>query len=174
MDEIGKKLENIFPLVIGLVITKIGEKVNICPINWQVVSTKYETPITVCIGLSHTSYSLDNIKATNQFTLAYPSKEQLEDTIYCGTVSGRSIDKLKSTSFKFNPSKHINPPHIRSAVINFECEVIQIVTLETFCIIIANVLAVETSSKRALDKIYALGRTNYGSIKEVSVDKVGR
>lgn len=174
MENLEYKLESIFPLVIGLVVTKSVERVNVCPINWQVVSTKYELPVTVCIGLSHTSYSLETIKKTNQFTFVYPSKEQLNDAIYCGTVSGRNVDKVRNTSFRFTPSEHIQPPHMKNAVMNFECEVKQVIPLETFAIVIANVLEIEKSKKKSLDKIYALGDMNYGSVSRISIDKVGR
>ncbi len=175
MDNVADKLEKIFPLVIGLVVTKNAEKINMCPVNWQVVSTKYELPITVCIGLSHTSYSLDIIKATKEFTFAFPAKSQLEDAIYCGTVSGRTVDKIKHTTFKFEGSKKIQPPHVKDAVMNLECKVRQIIRLETFCIVIGNVVEVKTlETKGSLDKIYALGKMTYGSIDKITIEKVGR
>jgi len=48
-----KLLESIFPEVIGAVITvdHSNMRVNLCPVNFQAVSTKYEHPLTVCLGL---------------------------------------------------------------------------------------------------------------------------
>lgn len=173
-DQDLEKLELLFPLTNALVITKSGERINLCPVNYQVVSTKYELPPTVCVGLSNTSFSLETILETKEFILAYPSKDQLEDTIHCGTISGRDKDKLAQTNFEFSPSKKIKTPHLEGAVINLECELQQTVVQETFTIVIARVVALQGSDKKSLDKTYALGHQNYGTIKGVSIDRAGR
>lgn len=46
-QEIKEKLEAIWPEVIGAVITKQNGTVNLCPINYQAVSTVYEKPLSV-------------------------------------------------------------------------------------------------------------------------------
>lgn len=76
------KLEAIWPEVIGLVITKVGDKVNVSPINYQGVSTVYETPLTVTLGLDNKNLTLENVLKTKEFVYSYPSKDQLKDTIY--------------------------------------------------------------------------------------------
>ena len=94
MDDliIQEKLEAIWPEVIGVVISKRGDKVNLCPINYQAISSKYETPLTVCIGLDNSGYTLETIMQTNEFVYAYPSREQLQ-TIYSSYVDG-ALEKI--------------------------------------------------------------------------------
>lgn len=176
-----EQLELLMPLTNALVITRRNGKVNLCPINYQVVSTKYELPLTVCIGLSNTSFSLENILETKEFVLAYPSREQLEDTIHCGTISGRDTDKLAQTRFEMTPAEKIPVPQLKGAVINLECQLQQTIKQDTFTIVIAKVVALKGSEKQALDeqsspsdKTYALGHQSYGTIKELSIDQIGR
>lgn len=168
-----KELDATMPWVVGLVITKRNGKINICPITFQLISSIYEKPHVVCIGLAN-NHSLENILKTKEFTYAYPSKEQIKDTLYCGTVSGKNTDKLKSTSFTFDPSKLIDPPHLKDAVANFECVVIHTHKLETFTIVVGKIKHAEISDKTKLDKIYALGDFNYGIIEKVIILKQAR
>lgn len=168
-----KELDVTMPWVVGLVITKRNEKINVCPITFQVISSIYEKPYVVCIGLAN-NQTLENILKTKEFTYAYPSKKQIKDTLYCGTASGRNIDKLKNTSFTFKPSKVIIPPQLQGAVANFECEVIHTHKLETFMIVVGKIKHAEIYDKTKLAKIYALGDFNYGIIEKVKIIKENR
>lgn len=163
----------IMPQVIGLVVTG-REKVNICPVNWQVVSTKYESPMTACIGMSHSSYSLETILQNKEFVFAYPNQNQLKDSLYCGTVSGRDVDKLLSTNFQFDQSKTINSPCIRHAVLNFECKLHSTVPMGNYTIVVGLITCVHESSRGMLDKIYSLGGQTYGVIEKTTTLQTGR
>lgn len=174
-QKVTEKLEAIWPEVIGVVITKNDGKVNLTPINYQAVSSKYETPLSVCIGLDNRNLTLQNILTTKEFVYAYPAKEQLKETLYCGTVSGRDTDKLANTSFTFLDSHKVAPPNLDGAVLNFECKLLHHYNVGEFTIVIGEILRMNgTPGKGNLDKIYALGGFNYGAIKELDVLQVGR
>ena len=177
-QKIREKTESVFPEVIGAVITKRGGQVNLCPINYQAISTIYEKPLTVCIGLSNTGYTLQTILQTNEFVYAYPAKDQIKDILYCGTVSGRSGDKLAKTSLQFHQALSVKPPHLAGAVLNYECRVVHTYNAgdnKSFTIVIAEIQQiVPTSGKDNLDKIYSLGGRNYGAIKDIEVLQHGR
>jgi flavin reductase (DIM6/NTAB) family NADH-FMN oxidoreductase RutF len=158
----------IMPQAIGLVITG-DEKVNLCPVNWHIVSTKYESPMTVCVGLSHGHYTLEVIEKTEEFVFAYPTRDQLKDTLFCGTVSGRDVDKLKKTSFEFADSQKVSPPLLKEAVLNLECKLDQKIVMGNYTILVGIVEAVHESDKSPLDKIYSLGDQNYGVVSEMQI-----
>lgn len=165
-----KLLESIFPEVIGAVITfdNNNERMNLCPVNFQAVSTKYEHPLTVCLGLSNKSYTLENILTCKQFVYAYPSLEQLKDIIYCGTVSGHKTNKLKNTGLQFTDSNKVAPPNLQNAVINFECELQHSYVVGDFTLVVGLVKHMEGNPNEA-KKIYSLGGTKYGT---VIIDKI--
>lgn len=175
MDEsIKEKLEAIWPEVIGAVITKQDDKINLCPINYQAVSTVYETPLSVCLGLDNRNLTLQTILETKQFVYAYPSKEQIKDILYCGTVSGREIDKLAQTQLSFTDSQKVSPPNLNGAVLNYECKLLHHYNVGEFTIVIGEILQLNKSEKGSLDKLYALGGMRYGAIKELEVLQEGR
>lgn len=172
--DLDEKLQLTKPKVIGLVITKRDGKIDLCPVNWQVVSSRHEKPMVVAIGLSNKSYTLENIIKTQQFVYCYPSKEQLKDVLYCGTVSGRIVDKLKKTSFKFSKSEFINVPKLKDAIMNIECKLHHLVKLGNYTLVIGKILKIDSSKKSYLEKIYTLGNKNYGIIEKVKILQEGR
>lgn len=172
-----KKLEELLhltkPKVIGLIITKKDNQIDLCPVNWQAVSSRYENPMVVCVGLNAESYTLENILKTKEFVYSYPSSKQLQDTLYCGTVSGRAVNKVKNTSFQFLKSVHISVPKIKDAVMNFECRLFKSVSVGNYTIIIGKILKIDASNKNQLDKIYTLGNNNYGIIEHIKTLQKG-
>ena len=172
--EVKEKLEAIWPEVIGAVITKRGDKVNLTPINYQAVSTIYEKPLSVCLGLSNSNYTLESILETKEFVYAYPSRGQLKQVLWCGTVSGRDTDKLSKTDFSFSESKTVVPPNLDDAVLNYECKLLHHYNVGEFTIVIGEIVAVNSSGKGNLEKIYALGGFGYGVIKEIETLQEGR
>lgn len=176
MDDkvIKEKIEAIWPEVIGAVVTKRDGVVDLCPINYQAVSTAYEKPLSVCLGLDNKSYTLETILQTNEFVYAYPSKSQLKEIIYCGTVSGRDGFKFENTDLDFISSKAIDAPNLQGAVLNYECKLLHSYNVGQFTIVIGEVLTLIHSDKGSLDKIYSLGGTRYGTINSVEVLQIGR
>jgi flavin reductase (DIM6/NTAB) family NADH-FMN oxidoreductase RutF len=174
-DGVREKLEAVFPSVIGVVVTKRGDKVNLCPINYQAISTVYETPLTITIGLSNRGYTLETVLETGEFVYAYPSTDQLDDVLHCGTVSGRTTDKLAATGLEFNQSLTIKPPHLKDAVLNYECRMVHHYNAGSFTIVVAEIQEIIPSSHKGdLDKIYSLGHHRYGALEGVKVLKEGR
>lgn len=169
---IKEKLEAIWPEVIGAVISVQDGKVNLCPINYQAVSTVHEKPLSVCLGLDNRNQTLKNVLQTGEFVYAYPSKEQLRDIIYCGTVSGPG--KLEQTNLQFEDSKTIKPPNLQDAVLNYECRVLHHYNVGEFTIVVGEIQHLIVSRKDSLDKIYALGGQKYGIIKAVETLQEGR
>lgn len=165
MDKrLSEQLQAMWPEVIGAVITKRQDRVNLCPINFQAVSTAYELPLTACIGLGNTSYTLEIIKETGEFVYAYPSKEQLADILRCGAISGRDEDKIAQTRLSFSESKHLGVPLLDDAVLNYECRVVHMYDAGSFTIVIGKAVAIHPSNKDKLDKIYTLGGLGYGTL----------
>jgi len=174
LEKVKQKLKYIFPEVIGLVITKNRGKINLCPVNFQAISTAYESPLTICIGLSNESYSLKSILEKKEFIYAYPNSNQLRDTIYCGTVSGKNNSKLSNTSFKFIDSEIVDVPCLENGILNLECKLVHRENRGNFSVLIAEIIKIHPSVNDSLEKIYSFGGSRYGIIKEIEVLLEGR
>lgn len=51
------------------------------------------------------------------------SGEPSEAALFCGTHSGRDVDKFAMTDLEPVPAKYVRPP-LKGAVVNFECKVV--------------------------------------------------
>ncbi|MBI2641748.1 flavin reductase family protein [Candidatus Roizmanbacteria bacterium] len=176
-DSIYKALDLTMPWAVGLVITKRENKINVCPVTFQVISSIYEKPYVVCIGLSNTNYTLETILKTKEFTYAYPSIKQLKDTLFSGTVSGRNMNKISKTSFEFTKASKISSPHLNGAIVNFECKLDHAYRLERFTIVVGKIVHAQFDRYKKIEKlqkIYALGDFDYGVIEKINVIQSSR
>lgn len=174
MDEYKQQFEAVWPEVIGAVITTTNGTVNLCPVNYQAVSTAYESPATVCIGLGANSYSLQAILQSKEFVYAYPTLDQIKDVIYCGTVSGHDGDKIVHTKLSFTPAHHISPPLLDTAVLNYECALLHSYDVGGYTIVIGKVLAVHGPDADPSRKIYSFGSQQYGVLAGHLIVQQGR
>ena len=100
---------------------------NIITLGWK-MRTSFDPPI-MAISVGKTRYSHDCILNEKEFVLAFPSAGQAEDVLFCGTRSGRSLDKFARTSFSPGEASRVTAPLIRECPVNLECRLSG--TLET-------------------------------------------
>lgn len=172
--DVKEKLEAVWPQAIAAIVTQRNGRVNVTPITYQTTSSIYETPLSVCIGLSNRGYTLENVLETGEFVFAYPSKAQLKPILACGTVSGRNAEKPFQKELAFARSEHVTPPSLKDAVLNYECKVVHHYNAGQFTIVIGEVKEIISSDKGIQDKIYALGEQGYGVIAKTQVLQKGR
>lgn len=168
-----QKLEAIWPEVISAVITKQAGRINLCPVNFQAISTAYENPLSVCIGLSNDSYTLETVQQTGEFVFAYPTRSQLADILFCGTISGRSTEKISQTDLTFTTSEMVAPPTLNNAALNCECRLVHTYKAGDFTIVVGTILRLDRPEVRNTEKIYAFGDKKYGIIENIEVLQEG-
>ncbi len=95
-------------------------KANPVTIGWTMITSA--SPPMMAISLAPKRYSVQAIRHSKCFTIAFPSAEMAEQSLFFGTNSGRDIDKLKQSSLKTEPAKVIDSVLLTDAVANFECE----------------------------------------------------
>jgi len=86
-------------------------------------------PLIIAVGLRRATYTNKLIHATKEFVVNLPRKEILRAVDYCGSVSGRDVDKFEATGLTALPAKHARPPLIKECPVNIECKVRDIINL---------------------------------------------
>lgn len=99
------------------------------------------SPVSLVISIGKTRLSHQLILESNEFVLCIPSTEQLGAVQYCGTHSGRDVDKFTETGLIKIKSKHIGPPLITNSIACFECRVSGKLETGDHTIFIGDVLA---------------------------------
>ncbi len=106
-------------IVIAIAKDKNG-KANPVTIGWTMVASG--NPPMMAIALAPSRYSVEAIRYSKCFTIAFPSENQKDLAMLFGTNSGRDMDKLAKSNCKTTPAEKIDSVVMTDAVANFECQ----------------------------------------------------
>lgn len=116
----GEAMKKKYPEWVVLVVTVDAQgRVDVMPAGWAMIASG--TPPMFAVAVGHTRYTHHTIEQGKEFVIAFPSPGMEAATLYCGTHSGRHVDKLKETGLQTMPAKYVKPPLIKGAIINLEC-----------------------------------------------------
>jgi flavin reductase (DIM6/NTAB) family NADH-FMN oxidoreductase RutF len=111
------------PAKVGLVITETQDgRFNLITIEWF-MRTSIEPPM-IAVSIGQTRFTYVCLQHSKYFNLCIPSEAQREETMFCGTVSGMGVDKLKEIGEEWFPGKLNKLPILKNAAANFECEIV--------------------------------------------------
>jgi len=95
-------------------------KTNIITLAWHTpISRK---PPLYGISISPKRYSYALIKKSKEFIINFIPYSLVKEAQFCGTHSGRSIDKLCKTRLTLAPSKKLSTPLIKEGYAHLECK----------------------------------------------------
>lgn len=95
---------------------------NIIVLGWK-MQTSIDPPM-VAISVGKTRYSHSLLLRSGEFVLAIPGGNLAEEVFYCGTHSGRDVDKFKETNLTAIPASKVKPPLIKECIANIECKIV--------------------------------------------------
>lgn len=104
--------------------SKEGDKVNTMTISWGNIGFEWKKPIfTVLVRKSRYTHGI--IERTKKFTVTIPVNEKMKEALaFCGTKSGKDVDKIKSCDLEISKGKAIDCPVISKCGIVYECRVL--------------------------------------------------
>ena len=115
---------------------------NIITLAW--VGTVASAPPQVAIGVRPSRHSHRIIAASGEFVVNIPSASQLHATDYCGSVSGREVDKFAACGLTPGPASKLKyAPIIAECPANIECKVAHSLNLGSHTLFIGQVVAVQ-------------------------------
>jgi len=131
----------LFPVPVVLV-TSVDEagKPNIITLAW--VGMVCSEPPQVGISIRPKRYSHGLISKTKEFVVNIPTEEMAAQVDYCGTVSGRQVDKFQGANLTPEPASKVRPPLIKECPVNIECRVKETLSLGAHDLFIGEILAV--------------------------------
>lgn len=109
------------PAVLITTISKADEP-NIIAVAW-IIPTSFKPPL-LAISVGKTRYSHKLLEETGEFVVNIPAKELLDKVEYCGSTSGRNVNKFEKAGLTPNPAKKVKAPIIEECVAHIECRVV--------------------------------------------------
>jgi len=131
----------LYPIPAVMVTCGPPEKPNIITLAW--VGTMCSDPPMVGVSIRPSRYSHGLVKQYGEFAVNLPTEDLARVTDYCGTVSGRKVDKFAATGLTPIPAKVVETVVIAECPVNIECKVVQTLSLGTHDLFLAKVVAVQ-------------------------------
>jgi flavin reductase (DIM6/NTAB) family NADH-FMN oxidoreductase RutF len=139
--ELPARLRMDFPVPVAVVSCSLEkDKPNLITVG--AVSAASHDPPMWGIAIGHTRYSYRIISCSDGFVINVPSEAQAEIVDYCGSVSGRKIDKFKACNLTPLPSARISAPGILEFPLNIECATRKSVDLGSHSFFFGEIMAV--------------------------------
>ena len=141
----------LFPLPAVMVsCQKKGERPNIITLAWMGVVCS--EPPMVGISIRKNRFSFDIIKESKEFVINIPRGGLLKATDFCGTTSGKEVDKFAECGLTPIKGTKVNVPLIEECPVNLECVVRQMPDLGSHHLFIGEIVATHIDSEYLNEK----------------------
>lgn len=175
---IGKYYYYAFPMQAVLVTCNDEQgKTNIITVAWCTPISK--DPPLYGISLAPKRYSHGLIEKMKEFVVNFAPFELVDKVHFCGTHSGRNVDKVNETKLTLIPSKKVGAPLIKECFAHLECKLVKTLSLgdHTFFIgEVINVMADEGAfvndllDNKNIQPTYYIGDNKYAAIDKFKKD----
>ncbi len=115
LDELGK----------GILLTTAAEgKVNTMTIAWGTLGIQWKKPVFIAF-VRESRYTKELLEKNPEFTVNIPYGEFDKSVLsFCGTKSGRDVDKLRALGLTAEAGETVSVPGIRQLPLTLECKVV--------------------------------------------------
>lgn len=120
-----KDLDNsVNSLAKGAFLVSGDEKPNVMTIAWGGVGIMWFKPVFI-VPVRQSRYTKEHIDKTGCFTVSVPFGSKMKDAVsFCGSKSGRDVDKFSETGLKPVKAKEVNSYVIEGCDKYYECRVL--------------------------------------------------
>ncbi len=123
LTDFFKKATEILPKGAFLT-TKDGDKVNTMTIGWGSFGFEWGIPVAE-VMIRESRFSKIAVDKNLEFTLTFPYDDSMKTALaFCGSKSGKDVDKIKECNLDLKPGKAVHTPVISCKGLVFECKVI--------------------------------------------------
>ena len=102
---------------------KAGEALNTMTIGWATIGFAWRKPVMM-IMVRDSRHTFSLIEKADDFTVSIPTTDMKKEIAFCGTKSGRDVDKFKVCGLKIAPSRQVGSPIVQIPGIHFECRIV--------------------------------------------------
>jgi len=124
VDYISVAEESIKKIKAGAFLTvKSGAGLNTMTVGWATFGFVWRKPIMM-VAVRSSRHTFGIIEAAGDFTVTVPAGDMRKEIAFCGSESGRSVDKFKKCNLETTDGCKVNSPVIKTSGIHYECKII--------------------------------------------------
>lgn len=105
-----------------------GEKPNVMTASWGMIGVLWGKKV-VLLPIRQSRFTKEFIDKTGEFTLSVPFGTMQKELTFCGTKSGRDVDKFEQLGLQKTKADKVNTYKIGGCDAYFECKVLTSYTL---------------------------------------------
>ncbi len=99
---------------------KAGESLNAMTIGWGLIGIIWQRPVFM-VAVRDSRHTFTIIEKASDFTVSVPTSDMKEALMFCGTKSGRNVDKFEALGLVPMAAKQTVSPVIKLKGIHLEC-----------------------------------------------------
>ena len=102
---------------------KSGDRLNTMTIGWATFGVVWSKPIMM-VAVRSSRHTFGIIEAAKDFTVTVPAGDMHKQIAFCGSKSGRNVDKFKMCNLETIDSRQVASPIIKARGRHYECKII--------------------------------------------------
>ena len=102
---------------------KTGNELNTMTIGWATFGVVWQKPIMM-VAVRSTRHTYGIIERAADFTVTVPAGDMGKETAFCGSKSGRDVDKFKICNLEIFNSRQVASPIIKIPGYHYECKIV--------------------------------------------------
>jgi flavin reductase (DIM6/NTAB) family NADH-FMN oxidoreductase RutF len=102
---------------------KAGEALNTMTIGWATFGFIWQKPIMM-VAVRSSRYTFGLMEAAEDFTVTVPADDLSKETGFCGSKSGRDLDKFKMCNLEVTNGSRVVSPIIKTPGHHYECKIV--------------------------------------------------
>jgi flavin reductase (DIM6/NTAB) family NADH-FMN oxidoreductase RutF len=107
----------------AFLVAQAGDKLNIMTIGWASIGFIWGRPMLTVL-VRKTRHTFGIMEHASEFTVSVPIVDMRKELDFCGTQSGRKVDKLKKCGLEIFPGEKVKTPILNIPGIHFECRIV--------------------------------------------------
>ena len=106
----------------AFLVVKGKDRVNIMTIGWAMVGVVWRRPILM-VAVRTSRFTHGIIEGADSFTVSAPTGDMKKEINFCGSKSGRDLDKFKECRLSTTKAKKVSTPILIIPGYHFECRI---------------------------------------------------
>jgi flavin reductase (DIM6/NTAB) family NADH-FMN oxidoreductase RutF len=102
---------------------KAGNTLNTMTIGWATFGVIWQKPIMM-VAVRRTRHTFSVIEAAEDFTVTIPAGDMDKEIAFCGSKSGRDVDKFKMCKLETIKGSKVVSPIIKTPGEHYECKIV--------------------------------------------------
>lgn len=102
---------------------KAGEALNTMTIGWATFGFIWQKPIMMVV-VRDSRHTFGIMEKAQDYTVTIPANDMSKTIVFCGSKSGRDVDKFKMCNLETADSQNVASPIIKVPGIHYECRIV--------------------------------------------------